>query len=114
MDKNKQYSLSTGGDLEMKKHLIIDNVRIQKMLEIKLKVFNKEISLIEARKLVNETFDRISPEEFAYGEQHLFNEGITDEIMADGMDDILDVFKDVLLTDKLNLHTNICRRSCCH
>ena len=103
MDKNKQYSLSTGGDLEMKKHLIIDNVRIQKMLEIKLKVFNKEISLIEARKLVNETFDRISPEEFAYGEQHLFNEGITDEIMADGMDDILDVFKDVLLTDKLNL-----------
>ena len=103
MDKYKQYSLSVGGDLEMKKHLNIDNERIQKMLDIKLKVFNKEITPEEARKLVNEAFDQVSAEEFAYGEQHLFNEGITDEIMAEGMDDILEVFKDVLVINNLNL-----------
>lgn len=92
-----------GKALQMKKHLTIDQGRIDKMLEIKLKVFNKELSPEQARKLVNVTFDRISAEEFAYGEQHLYDAGITDEIMEEGMDDILDVFKDVLVVDKLNL-----------
>ena len=103
MYNNKKHSIPVEGDLEMKKYLNIDNERIQKMLEIKLKVFNKEITPAEARKLVNESFDRVSAEEFAYGEQHLYNAGITDEIMAEGMNDILDVFKDVLVVDKLNL-----------
>ena len=103
MYNNKQQSISVDGELEMKKHLNIDNIRIQKMLDIKLKVFNKEITPAEARELVNQTFERVSAEEFAYGEQHLFNAGITDEIMAEGMDDILDVFKDVLVVDTLNL-----------
>ncbi len=103
MYNNKKHSLPVEGDLEMKKYLNIDNNRIQKMLEIKLKVFNKEINPAEARKLVNETFEHVSAQEFAYGEQHLFNSGITDEIMAEGMNDILEVFKDVLVDDKLNL-----------
>lgn len=103
MYNNRKHSVPVEGDLEMKKYLNIDNDRIQKMLEIKLKVFNKEITPAEARKLVNQTFDSVSAEEFAYGEQHLYNAGITDEIMAEGMDDILDVFKDVLVVDNLNL-----------
>ena len=103
MDNNKKYFVSGENDLEMKKHLNIDNNRIKKMLDIKLKVFNKELTPTEARKLVNETFDKVSAEEFAYGEQHLFSAGITDEIMAEGMDDILEVFKDVLVVENLNL-----------
>ena len=102
-NNNKKHSVPVEGDLEMKIYLNIDNARIEKMLEIKLKVFNKEITPAEARKLVNQTFDRVSAEEFAYGEQHLFNAGITDEIMAEGMDDILEVFKDVLVVDNLYL-----------
>jgi DUF438 domain-containing protein len=90
-------------DIEMRKYLNIDNERIQKMLDIKFKVFKKEITPAEARKLVNETFDHITPEEFAYGEQHLLDFGITDEIMVEGMDDILDVFRDVLVSEKLDL-----------
>ncbi len=103
MDNNIKHAIFNDDDLEMKKYLNIDNERIQKMLEIKLKVFNKEVTPAEARKLVNETFDKVSAEEFAYGEQHLFNAGITDELMAEGMDDILEVFKDVLVIDNLNL-----------
>lgn len=103
MSNNKQHSVSLGRDLEMKKYLTIDTIRAQKMLDIKLKVFNKEMTPDEARKLVNETFDSVTAEEFAFGEQHLYKSGITDEIMADGMDDILDVFKDVLVVDNLNL-----------
>ena len=90
-------------DIEMKKYLTIDNERVKKMLDIKLKVLNREITHYEARKLVNATFDYITAEEFAYGEQHMFNAGITDEIMAEGMDDILDVFKDVLVVGELGL-----------
>jgi DUF438 domain-containing protein len=89
--------------IEMKKHLDIDNERVNKMLDIKLKVFNKELTPEKARELVNKTFDHISAEEFAYGEQHLYNAGITDEIMAEGMDDILDVFRDVLSVNRLDL-----------
>lgn len=103
MYNNKKHTVSVEGNLEMKKYLNIDNIRIQKMLEIKLKVFNKEITLTDARKLVNETFERVSAEEFAYGEQHLYDAGITDEVMTEGMDDILEVFKDVLVVDNLNL-----------
>jgi DUF438 domain-containing protein len=90
-------------DIEMKKYLTIDNERVKKMLDIKLMVFNREITPYEARKLVNATFDYITAEEFAYGEQHMFNAGITDEIMAEGMDDILDVFEDVLVVGELGL-----------
>lgn len=87
----------------MKKYLMIDFNRIKKMLDIKMMVFNKEITPEEARKLVNETFDYVTAEEFAYGEQDLYNAGITDEIMVEGMDDILDVFRDVLQADESKL-----------
>ncbi|HAH56566.1 MAG TPA: histidine kinase, partial [Bacteroidales bacterium] len=101
--KSYKNPVTGDSDIEMKKHLTLDDERIQKMLDIKLKVFNKELTPGQARILVNETFDQISAEEFAYGEQHLYNAGITDEIMAEGMDDIIDVFRDVLTVNKLNL-----------
>ncbi len=64
--KNIQMS---GNAMEMKKHLDIDSDRVNKMIEIKLKVFNRELTPEEAQKLVNATFESISAEEFAYGEQ---------------------------------------------
>jgi DUF438 domain-containing protein len=103
MSENKKYILADDKSNIMKEHLIVDQEKIDKMLDIKLKVFNKDITPPEARKLVNNTFKTVSAEEFAYGEQHLYNAGITDEIMAEGMDDLLDVFKDVLVVNKLNL-----------
>lgn len=103
MIENKKYSLVEDKTNKMKEHLVVDQTKIDKMLEIKLKVFNREISLSEAKDLVNKTFDSISAEEFAYGEQHLFEAGITDEIMTDGMDDLLDVFKDIMVVNSLNL-----------
>ncbi len=90
-------------NIEMKKHLDIDVEKADKILEIKLKVFNKEITADEARQLVNKTFESVTAEEFAYGEQHLYEAGITDEVMVDGMNDIIDVFQDVLARKDLNL-----------
>ncbi len=100
----KNENISTGDKpVEMNKYLTLDDARIQRILDIKLKIFNKELTHLEARKIVNETFDHITAEEFAFGEQYLFNAGITDEMMVEGMDDILDVFKDVLEVKKLEL-----------
>ncbi len=90
-------------DIEMKKYLAVFNERVRKMLDIELKVFNRELTPDEARKFINVTFDYITAEEFAYGEQHLLNAGITDETMEEGMNDILDVFKDVLVVGVLGL-----------
>lgn len=90
-------------DMEMGKHLSVDNERVAKMLEIKEKVFRKELSPSEARELVNRTFTSVTPEEFAFGEQQMLNKGITNETMVEGMDDILDVFKDVLTSNDLDL-----------
>ncbi len=103
MSENKKYSLAVEKTNKMKEHLVVDQAKIDKMLDIKLKIFNKELTPDEAKILVNKTFEAVFPEEFAYGEQHLYDAGITDEIMAEGMDDLLDVFKDVLVVNKLNL-----------
>ena len=70
---------------------------------MQLKVFNRELTPDEARRLVNATSEFITAEKFAYGEQHMFNARITNEIMAEGMDYILDVFRDVLVVGELEL-----------
>ncbi|MFV0592733.1 MAG: PAS domain-containing protein [Draconibacterium sp.] len=87
----------------MKKFLSLDENKLKQILDIKLKVFRKELSPAEAKELVNETFDKITPEEFAYGEQQMLEHGITDELMVDGMDDIIDIFQDVLVKNDLDL-----------
>lgn len=90
-------------DVEMKNHLNIDEEKANKVLEIKMKMFKKEISKEEARKLVNESLDFITSEEFAFGEQHLFEAGITNDEMLESMDEVIDVFKDVLRKKELQL-----------
>lgn len=103
MNNDSKHVLTNKDDLEMKKHLMVDDKRIQKMIEIKLKVLNKELTATEARTLVNRTFDRVTAAEFAYGEQHLYEAGITDKVMEEGMNDILEIFDDVLEKNDLNL-----------
>lgn len=88
---------------EMNQHLNVDKEKMDKIMEIKLKVFNKELNPGEAKKLVNKTFDKITPEEFAYGEQQMIDHGIDDDTMVEGMDDIIEIFQDVLVKNELNL-----------
>ncbi|PID59184.1 histidine kinase [candidate division KSB3 bacterium] len=97
------FPKSDAGAPQMKKHLSLDNERIRKMLDIKLKLFRNEITPEEARSIVNDTFDTISAEEFAYGEQHLLDYGINDEAMAENMNTVLEVFQDVLKKNELDL-----------
>ncbi|MCT4588302.1 MAG: PAS domain-containing protein [Carboxylicivirga sp.] len=90
-------------ELEMKQYLDLDHEKMQKIMDIKLKVFNKELSPKAAKDLVNKTFDKITAEEFAYGEQQMIDYGISDDHMVDDMDDIIEVFKDVMETSEIEL-----------
>lgn len=90
-------------NIEMNNHLNIDNTRIKKMLNIKLDFLNNNISLDEAKKRMAASFDKITAEEFAIGEQHLQFYGITDDMLAERMEDLLKVFEGILVTTKLNL-----------
>lgn len=90
-------------NIEMNNHLNIDNSRIKKMIDIKLDFLKDKISLDEAKKRMRASFKKITAEEFAIGEQHLQSYGITDDILAEKMDDILNIFEGVLVSTELNL-----------
>lgn len=97
------FPKSETNEPEMKQHLNLDSERIKKMLDIKIKVFRNELTPGQAKELVNKTFKSVTAEEFAYGEQHMLEYGITDDIMVEGMDDIIEIFSDVLITSDLDL-----------
>jgi DUF438 domain-containing protein/uncharacterized protein (DUF2249 family) len=90
-------------NIEMNKHLTIDNSRIKKMVDIKVDFFNNKVSLEEAKKRMSDSFDKITPEEFAIGEQHLQAYGITDDMLAERMDDLLKIFEGILVSTKLDV-----------
>jgi uncharacterized protein len=90
-------------DIEMNKHLSLDNERIKKMLDIKLDYLNGKISLEEAKNRMNSSFESVTAEEFALAEQHLQSYGISDDTLAERMEEILQIFENVLTSTKLNL-----------
>ena len=90
-------------NIEMNNHLSIDNSRIKRMLDIKLDFLKNNISLDEAKKRMSNSFDKITAQEFAIGEQHLQYYGITDDMLAEKMEDLLKVFEGILISTKLNL-----------
>lgn len=54
------------------------------------------LSFDEARRELKSKFDYVTPEEFAYGEQKLKEEGMADEEMHDRMNDIIRLFDGIL------------------
>ncbi|WP_105617083.1 PAS domain-containing protein [Vallitalea okinawensis] len=90
-------------NIEMNHHLDIDDSRLKKMITIKLDFLQNKITLDEAKKQMNASFEKVSAEEFAIGEQHLQSYGITDDMLAERMDDILEIFDGILESTDLNL-----------
>jgi DUF438 domain-containing protein/uncharacterized protein (DUF2249 family) len=97
------YSTIEVNNIEMNNHLTIDNTRIKKMLEIKLDYLNGTISLEEAKKRMAASFEKITAEEFAIAEQHLQSFGISDDTLAERMEEILEIFKGILASTELKL-----------
>lgn len=92
------------GNIEMNSHLNnIDNSKIKKMLDIKLDYLNNVITLEEAKKKMSSSFHKVTAEEFAIAEQHMQSFGISDDVLADRMDEILEIYEGILVSTKLNL-----------
>ncbi|MDF2613422.1 MAG: hypothetical protein K0S71_1208 [Clostridia bacterium] len=89
--------------IKMGEFLDVDNTKIGKILNIKLDFLNGKISLAEAKDKMNGAIDKVTSQEFAICEQYLQKYGITDDVLADRMSEILEIFKDVLVSNKLDL-----------
>ncbi|MGL4107417.1 PAS domain-containing protein [Clostridium sp. LP20] len=90
-------------DIEMNKNLSFDNEKIKKLLEIKVDYLKGKTTLDEAKKEMNASFEKVTAEEFALAEQHLQSYGISDDTLAEKMEEILAIFEDVLISTKLDL-----------
>lgn len=97
------FPKETPKDQKMKQHLNLNDDKLQKIMDIKLQVFRGELEPDDAKKIINESLESITPEEFAYGEQHMLNHGIDDDLMTEKMDDIIEIFSDVLVRDEIKL-----------
>lgn len=74
----------------------INSNKIDKLIAIKTKFLNGEISADEAKTQVNSSIDTLSPDEFAYTEQILKEQGFSDDTVVSQMDDLLFIVSDVL------------------
>lgn len=90
-------------NMEMNKHLTIDNERIKRMIDIKLDFLNNKISLEEGKKRMRDSFDKITAQEFAMAEQQLQFYGITDDMLAEKIEDVLKIFEGILVSTDIDL-----------
>lgn len=71
----------------------LDEAKCREIVAIKEKYIKGELTFEEAREIILQRFDSVTPQEFAFGEQMLKDDGIDDETMHEKMDDIIPAFR---------------------
>jgi DUF438 domain-containing protein len=89
--------------IKMGEYLKFDEEKIQKIMNIKLDFLKGNTSLEEAKQKMRSSFETVTAQEFAICEQYLQKYGISDDELADRMDEILEIFDGILVSNKLNL-----------
>ncbi|MCC5910667.1 MAG: PAS domain-containing protein [Clostridiaceae bacterium] len=89
--------------IKMGEYLKLDDDKIRKIMNIKLNYLQGKISLEAAKKEMKSSFDIVTPQEFAICEQYLQQYGVTDDELAERMEEILEIFQGILVTNKLEL-----------
>jgi uncharacterized protein len=89
--------------IQMVEHLKVDDNKIEKIMNIKLSFLKGNISLEAAKAEMKASFDKVTAQEFAICEQYLEKYGITDDILAKRMEEILQIFDGLLVSNKLEL-----------
>jgi uncharacterized protein len=105
-DKMLQTGFTPGSRLEkikMGEYIEVDDVKIQKIMSVKLNFLKGELSLEDAKKKMWDTADKVTAQEFAICEQYLQKYGISDDVLAERMEEILAIFDGLLVSDKLEL-----------
>ena len=88
---------------DMKQFLNIDLDKVEKMTMIKKSFLENEVDLETTISLINESFDEITPEEFAYSEQKIKDLGFSDDKVHNKMNEVLDLFKSKIIQSGQNL-----------
>lgn len=91
------------GKIQMEENLKIDRKKIDKIMTIKLNYLKGNISLQAAKKEMQISFKSVTAQEFAICEQYLQQYGISDDVLAERMDEILEIFDGVLVSNKLDV-----------
>lgn len=89
--------------MKMDDYLSVDAQKVEKMMGIKLLYLKGEISLEEAKNQMQASFDHVTAQEFALGEQKLIEHGISDDELAERMEEILQIFDGLLISEKKTL-----------
>ncbi|WP_150845823.1 MULTISPECIES: PAS domain-containing protein [unclassified Clostridium] len=89
--------------IQMEDNLEIDHDKIKKIMEIKLKYLRGEISLELAKEQMITSVKNVTAQEFAICEQYLQQYGITDDELAERMDEILQIFDGILTSNKIDV-----------
>lgn len=97
------YPIDKLEKIKMTENLDIDEDKINKIIEIKLDYIKGNISIEEAKKMMRDSFEKITAQEFAICEQYLQKYGISDDLLAERMDEILEIFDGILVSEKLDL-----------
>lgn len=97
------YPIDKLEKIKMTENLDIDEDKINKIIEIKLDYIKGNISIEEAKKTMKDSFEKITAQEFAICEQYLQKYGISDDLLAERMDEILEIFDGILVSEKLDL-----------
>jgi uncharacterized protein len=87
---------------DMSNHLTIDEVKIKIIMDIKLDYLKGNISLELAHEKLSVAVDHVTAQEFAC-EQRLVAYGITDDELAERMEEILKIFEGLLVSEKVAL-----------
>ena len=88
---------------EMQTYVNVDEQKIEKIMEIKVGYLQGDISREDAKKQLNEAYDHVTAQEFAICEQKLQAYGISDDTLAERMEEILDLFDGLLISEKVSL-----------
>ncbi len=86
-------------NIKMGEYLKLDNKKIEKMMNIKLNFLRGHISLAEAKREMQASFETVTAQEFAICEQYL-KEYISDDELARRMSEILEIFEGLLVSHK--------------
>jgi DUF438 domain-containing protein len=89
--------------IKMGEYLEFDEEKIQKIMNIKLDFLKGNTSLEEAKQKMRSSFEKVTAQEFAICEQYLQKYGISDDELAERMNEILEIFDGILVSNKLNL-----------
>lgn len=89
--------------IQMEENLKVDRKKIDKIMTIKLNYLKGNISLQAAKKEMQTSFKSVTAQEFAICEQYLQQYGISDDVLAERMDEILEIFDGVLISNKLDV-----------